>query len=163
MKRKDFYQLVVPVTDKLYRFAYTLIPDDLQAEQLVIDAINAFLIKERKMITKKEVDLGDKKELQIIRRTFFKGILRYMSDIGVRRSTQLVEQMKLMRPEEYSLFYSLEPKVRFVMAMRYEAQFTVEEIEEIVQMPRHEVIEKIHNGRFLLLNDLNRGVEYDRK
>jgi hypothetical protein len=45
-----------------------------------------------------------------------------------------------------------------VLSLRYEAQFTVEEIEEIVQMPRYEVIEKIHNGRFLLMNDLNKVV-----
>lgn len=158
MKRKDFFQLVVPLTDKLYRFAYTLIPDDLQAEQLVIDSMNAFLLKERKSILKKEIDLKSKKESQGLRRTFFKGLLRYMGDIGVRRSVQLTEQMQVMRPEEYADFYSLEPKVRFVMALRYDAQFTVEEIEEVVQMPRYEVIEKIHNGRFLLLNDVSRGV-----
>lgn len=158
MKRKDFYQLVVPLTDKLYRFAYTLIPDDLQAEQLVIDGMNAFLLKEKKLILKKEIDLKSKKDTQGIRRTFFKGLLRYMGDIGVRRSVQLTEQMQIMRPEEYADFYSLEPKVRYVMALRYDAQFTVEEIEEIVQIPRYEVIEKIHNGRFLLLNDVSRGV-----
>lgn len=158
MKRKDFYQLVAPMTDKLYRFAYNLIPDDLQAEQLVIDSLNAYLIKERKSILKREVDLNSKKDTQFMRRTYFKGILRFMSDIGIRRSSQLVEQMKLSRPQEYAPFYSLDPKVRFVMSLRYDAQFTVEEIEEIVQMPRYEVIEKIHNGRFLLLNDLNKGV-----
>jgi hypothetical protein len=158
MKRKEFYALTLPLTDKLYRFAFTLIPDDLQAEQLVIDSLNAFLIKERKSIMKKEVDLNSKKETQILRRIFFKGLLRYMGDIGARRSVQLIEQMKVERPEEFSAFYSLEPKVRFVISLRYEGQFTVEEIEEIVQIPRYEVIEKIHNGRFLLLNDLNRGV-----
>jgi hypothetical protein len=153
MKRKDFYQLVVPLTDRLYRFAFTLIPDDLQAEQLVIDSLNAYLIKERKGILKREVDLNNKKETQILKRQYFKGLLRYMSDIGVRRSVQLAEQMKVMRPTEFSSYYSLDPKVRFVMTLRYDAQFSVEEIEEIVQMPRYEVIEKIHNGRFLLLND----------
>lgn len=158
MKRKDFYQLVVPLTDRLYRFAYTLIPDDLQAEQLVIDSLNAFLIKERKSIMRKDVNLNSKKDTQILKRTYFKGLLRYMCDIGTRRSIQLIEQMKLMRPDEYAAYYTLEPKVRFVMSLRYDAQFTVEEIEEIVQMPRYEVIEKIHNGRFLLLNDLNKGV-----
>ena len=110
------------------------------------------------MILKKEIDLKSKKETQGLRRTFFKGLLRYMGDIGVRRSVQLTEQMQVMRPEEYADFYSLEPKVRFVMALRYDAQFAVEEIEEVVQMPRYEVIEKIHNGRFLLLNDVSRGV-----
>ncbi|MFP5386073.1 MAG: hypothetical protein ACLGHN_08350 [Bacteriovoracia bacterium] len=158
MKRKEFFQLTLPLTDKLYRFAFTLIPDDLQAEQLVIDSLNAFLIKERKSIMRKEVDLNSKKEAQILRRTYFKGLLRYMGDIGARRSVQLIEQMKVERPEEFSAFYSLEPKVRFVISLRYEGQFTVEEIEEIVQIPRYEVIEKIHNGRFLLLNDLNKGV-----
>lgn len=158
MKRKDFYQLALPLTDKLYRFAYTLIPDDLQAEQLVIDSINAFLLKEKKSILNRAIDMTSKKETQLIRRVYFKSILKYLCDIGVRRSVQLSEQMKVLRPKEFAPFYALEPKVRFVISLRYEAQFSVEEIEEIVQLPRYEVIEKIHNGRFLLLNDLNKGV-----
>jgi hypothetical protein len=158
MKRKDFYLAVQPLIEKVYRFAYTLIPDDLQAEQLVIDGMNAYLLKERKMLLKKEIDLNNKKEAQLFRRLAFKGILRYMCDIGVRRSVQLNEQMKVGRPEEFAPFYSLDPKVRAVFTLRYDSQFTVEEIEEIVLMPRYEVIEKIHNGRFLLMNDLNQGV-----
>ena len=158
MKRKEFFQLVQPLTEKLYRFAYNLLPDDLQAEQLVIDSFNAYLLKERKNIENRGIDLLSKKDTQILRRIFFKGILRHMSEIGARRATQLTEQMKLNRPAEYNSFYNLEPKVRFVIALRYEAQFTVEEIEEVVQMPRYEVIEKIHNGRFLLLSDLNPGM-----
>lgn len=158
MKRKDFYSIVLPLTDKLYRFAYTLIPDDLQAEQLVIDGLNAYILRERKSILKKEINLESKQETQLLRRTAFKGILRHMCEIGVRRSTQLIEQMKVGQPSEYTAFYSLDPKVRTVIGLRYDAQFTVEEIEEILQMPRYEVIEKIHNGRFLLLHDLNSGV-----
>ena len=57
MKRKDFYQLLHPLTDKLYRMATTLIPDDLQAEQLVIDSLNAYLIKEKnKILAGRELD-----------------------------------------------------------------------------------------------------------
>ena len=158
MKRKDFYQLVLPLTEKLYRFAYALIPDDLQAEQVVIDGLNAYLIKERKSILKKEIDLLSKKECQLMRRYYFKGILRYIGDIGVRRSMQVKEHVNANLPQEYSSFYALDPKVRFVICLRYDAQFSVEEIEEIFQIPRYEVIEKIHNGRFLLLNELNKGV-----
>ena len=158
MKRNDFHQLIAPLTEKLYRFAYILIPDDLQAEQLVIDAFNAYLLKEKKNILRKEVDILSKKEAQFNRRIHFKGILRYMSEIGVRRSLQLSEQLKVMRPIEYAAYFCLEPKIRFVMSLRYDAQFSVEEIEEILQIPRYEVIEKIHNGRFLLMNNLNKGV-----
>lgn len=158
MKRKDLYQLVAPLSEKLYRFAFTLIPDDLQAEQLVIDGFNAYLLKERKALSKKEIDLNSKKEVQLFRRSAYKGILRHIGDIGVRRSLQLTEQMRLTVPKDFTPYYSLEPKVRLVMGLRYDAQFTVDEIEEITLMPRYEVIEKIHNGRFLLLNDLNKAV-----
>ena len=157
MKRTDFYQLVQPLTDKLYRFAYALMPDDLQAEQLVIDGFNAYLIKERRQIIASEADMTNKKNLPVYRRKHFKGIVQHMITIGLRRSIQMNEQLKLSRPEEFKAFYNLDPKVRSVLALRFEAQFTVEEIEDMTAMPKYEVIEKIHNGRFLLLNHLNAG------
>jgi DNA-directed RNA polymerase specialized sigma24 family protein len=157
MKRKEFYQLMVPLSERLYRYAYTLIPDDLQAEQLVVDGFNAFLLRERKKILIKDFKSEDKKDLTILRRSFLKAILRNICDIGFRRSVHLLEQVKKMSPDEYHPFFSLEPKVRFTIALRYEAQFSVEEIEEIIQLPRYEVIEKLHNGRFLLMNQLNKG------
>ncbi len=159
MKRIDFFQLVQPLTEKLYSMAYALVPDDLQAEQLVIDSMNAFLLKEKKSVLNKEVDLGNKKQAQLLRRNYYKTLLRYMCDIGVRRSSQLGEASLVNDPEGFRAFYGLDPKIRFVLKLRFENQFNVEEIEEIAQLPKYEVIEKLHNGRFLLLNDLNRGVD----
>lgn len=158
MKRKDFFTLVQPLSQMIYRHAHSLIPDDLQAEQLVIDSLNAYLLREKKSLLAKEIDMEDKKECQLMRKTIFKGILRHVAEIGFRRAPQLTEQMRLSVPEEFKTFYGLDPKVRFAVKLRFETQFNVSEIEEIVQMPRYEVIEKIHNGRFLLLNDLNQGV-----
>jgi DNA-directed RNA polymerase specialized sigma24 family protein len=158
MKRTEFFQLTQPLTERLYRFAFALLPDDLQAEQLVVDALNAYLLKEKKTLLARKVNIEDRKEVQLQRRQVFKAILRTMSEIGVRRAIQMNEQMKLSRPEEYKSFYALEPKVRFAMKLRYEGQFNVEEIEDILQVPRYEVIEKLHNGRFLLISDLNSGV-----
>lgn len=159
MKRIDFYQLLSPLTEKLNRMAFCLIPDDLQAEQLVIDSLNAYLIKEKKQILNaSSLDMYSKKDIQFKRRHIFKGILKYMSEIGVRRATQLKDQTIQTRPENFMSYYNLEPKARLIMALRYDFQFTVEEIEDIATMPRYEVIEKLHNGRFLLLNDMNPGV-----
>lgn len=158
MKRMEFFQLIQPLTDKLYRLSFSLLPDDLQAEQLVIDALNAYLIKEKKNILNKEIESLGKKDLQLLKRFYFKGIIRHLGDIGCRRSMQLMNQMQLSRPDEFQSFYAMEPKVRLVVSLRYEFQFTVEEIEDITGMPRYEVIEKLHNGRYLLLNHLNQGV-----
>ncbi len=157
MKRKDFFQLVQPVTEKLYRVAYTIIPDDLQAEQLVIDSFNAFLIKEKKMIlASREYESMSKKEILVKRRSIFKNILFYMTQIGVRRSGQLTDQTK---QTDFKTYFGLEVKVRLVMTLRFDFQFSVDEIEEITGMIKYEVIEKLHNGRFLLLNEINRGVQ----
>ncbi|MGE3611369.1 MAG: hypothetical protein AB7I27_17375 [Bacteriovoracaceae bacterium] len=157
MKRKDFYALIHPLAEKLYRVAYALIPDDLQAEQLVIDGLNAYLIKERKHLLRKELS-HDKREVQVLRKIIFKGLLHYLSDIGLRRSVQLAEQMKQVRPSEFAAFYQLDGKVRLILSLRFECQLSIEEVEEISKMPRFEVIEKMHNGRFLLKNELNKGV-----
>lgn len=158
MKRTEFFQLVQPLTEKLYSMAYALVPDDLQAEQLVIDSMNAFLLKEKKSVLLKDVQIDSKKNSQLLRRNYYKSLLRYMCEIGVRRSNQLGDSSLAIDPEGFQAFFSLDPKIRFVMKLRFEGQFTVEEIEEIAQLPKYEVIEKLHNGRFLLLNDLNQGV-----
>lgn len=160
MNRKDFFQLIQPLTDKLYRIAYNLIPDDLQAEQLVIDSLNAYLIKEKKhILLANSFDSLSKKDIQLKRRSHFKGILHYMAEIGVRRSSQLTEQMKFSVPGEFAAFYGLAPQIRLVMSLRFDFQFTAEEIEDITNMARYEVIEKLHNGRFLLLNEFNQAAQ----
>lgn len=158
MTRKEFYLYLQPLTEKLYSFAYALIPDDLQAEQLVIDSVNAYLIKERKSILARTAELKSNKAMQLARRTILKSILRYMSDIGCRRAHQL-QNMKMVSNTEFSAFYNLDPEARMVLKLRYESQFTVDEVEEIMQLARYQVIEKIHNGRFLMATDLNKGVE----
>ncbi len=158
MKRSEFFSLVQPLTSKLYNFAFSLLPDDLQAEQLVVDSVNAFLLREADEIIERELDKEDKKSVQLLRRQYFKGMLKHMAEIGVRRSHQMNESMRLSRPEEYATFFSLDPKVRLALKLRYEAQFVVEEIQEILSAPRHEVIEKLHNGRFLLVSNLNSGM-----
>jgi DNA-directed RNA polymerase specialized sigma24 family protein len=159
MKRKEFYQLLEPLSERLYRFAYGLVPDDLQAEQLVIDAVNAYLLRASKSIDARHVNLLDKKDVILQRRSLLKDILKNILDIGIRRAGHLTELVKADSQDNYSIFYSLDPKVRFVIALRYDGQFSVEEMMEITSMPKYEVIEKLHNGRFLILDKSKREVQ----
>ncbi len=156
MTRKEFAAVIQPLTEKLYSFAHALIPDDLQAEQLVIDSVNAYLLKDRKSILAKKPETM-KKAQQLARRVILKNILRHMANIGCRRSLQLTN-MRTVRATEFTSFYNLEPEARMILKLRYETQFTMEEVEEIMQLARYQVIEKIHNGRFLIVSDLSKGV-----
>jgi hypothetical protein len=156
MTRKEFSLILQPLTEKLYSFAHALIPDDLQAEQLVIDSVNAYLLKEIKTILARKAETS-KKSQQLARRGILKSILRHMANIGCRRSQQLAS-LSRERGSEFTAFYNLEPEARMILKLRYETQFTVEEVEEIMQLARYQVIEKIHNGRFLIVADLTKGV-----
>jgi hypothetical protein len=60
-------------------------------------------------------------------------------------------------PHDFKPFFKLDPRVRLTLCLRYDFQFTTNEIEDITGMTRYEVIEKLHNGRYLLLHDVNQG------
>lgn len=135
--------------------AYCLIPDDLQAEQLVIDGVNAFLLKEAKWIAQFTEGEVDSKQAPKLRRQLLKKILKFQYDIGQKRSFQLIDQYRSYIPAEFKKFYDLDVKVRAVMTLRFDFLFQMEEIEDICQMARFEVIEKLHNGRFMLSKDLS--------
>jgi hypothetical protein len=152
MKRKDFYKILTPLTDKIYSLAYTLIPDDLQAEQLVIDSVNAFIFKEKKAIQNKLLASENKKESQIFRRVVFKGIISHLSEIGFRRSMQLQGLNTHPDLNSFSEFFSLSPLMRLTIKLRFDFQFSVDEISDVLDLPRFEVIEKIHNAKHLLMN-----------
>ena len=69
MKRSEFFSLVQPLTPKLYSFAHGLLPDDFHAEQLVVDSMNAFLIRERNTVLARDLETESKKDVQLLRRT----------------------------------------------------------------------------------------------
>lgn len=135
--------------------AYCLIPDDLQAEQLVIDGVNAFLLKEAKWVAQFTEGEVDSKQAPKLRRQLLKKILKFQYEIGQKRSFQLIDQYRSYIPAEFKKFYDLDVKVRAVMTLRFDFLFQMEEIEDICQMARFEVIEKLHNGRFMLSKDLS--------
>lgn len=156
MKRSEILLLAQPLAERLYQVAYSIIPDDLQAEQIVIDGFNAFLLKESRKLTATHFDSQNKKEVLVQRKNIFKMILKNICDIGLRRSAQLNDQLGIDQPAEFKSYFSLDAKVRLIMRLRYDLQLNTSDIEEILGFARHEVIEKIHNGRFLLMNDLNK-------
>ncbi len=155
MKRTELINLLLPLNEKLYQMAYCLIPDDLQAEQLVIDGVNAFLLKEQKWVARLIEEDSERSMNNHVRRQLLKRVLKYQFEIGQRRSFQLIDQYRTYIPAEFKKFYELDVKVRAVMTLRFEFLFQVEEIEDVCGMPRFEVIEKLHNGRFMLSKELS--------
>lgn len=125
-----------------------LLPDDLQAQQLVIDAFTQCLLREKEIWLTEDWDESDKKYQQILRKQFFRSLVRVIVDLGVRRSTQLTVSYE---GKDYKQFYQMDAKTRAVAWLRFQQGQSLEEIERGLGMKHHEVIEKVHNARFLLM------------
>lgn len=145
MKRKDIFNLLQPLLDQFYQFSYALLPDELEAEQLVMDGVNGFIIKEKKWLTHLAED-----DQARVRRAFFQKVISHIYEIGNKR----VAHSKI---SDDQIFYQLPVRNRAIISLRYLMNYTPEQIEDFLGLAKWEVIEGIHNSRFSLMNELNTG------
>jgi hypothetical protein len=52
MKKTDFVKLLKVLSSDLYAYAFVLIPDDLQAGQLIVDSLERFMLSEAELVGK---------------------------------------------------------------------------------------------------------------
>ena len=50
MKSEELQKFIQNLSPELYSFAYVLVPDDLQASQLMIDGVQSFLIQKKSIL-----------------------------------------------------------------------------------------------------------------
>lgn len=117
---------------KLYRFAYALIPDELQAEQLLVDAIEVFLTEQHDFIERIAGRSGRK---QIQDRTmvwsyFLQELYRHIFVLSCKRWSQVEGGIKI--PRFYSAFYHLTLSDRALLYLYHYGQFELTAIAEIV-------------------------------
>lgn len=129
-----------------------LLPDDLQAEQLVVDALTLTLLKEKRTWLEREWDEADRKSHTHLRRQFMRSLVTRLVDLGIKRSAQLgvtLPDAEITR--QHPQFFQLEPRTRAVAWLRFQQGWSMEEIERTLGLKRFELIEKVHNSRFLLM------------
>lgn len=147
MKRKEIFNFLSPLLDQFYQFSFALLPDELEAEQLVIDGVNGFIVKERKWLTRSEAIIEGEGKMK---RVIFQKIINHIYELALKR----LVNFKVQREES---FYQLPVRNRAIMVLRYQMNFAPEQVEDMLGLARWEVIEGIHNSRFMLMNELNAG------
>ncbi|GAB4011108.1 MAG: hypothetical protein Fur0010_04900 [Bdellovibrio sp.] len=124
---------------QLYQFAYALVPNELACEQLVLQTYQAYLI-ERKETT-------EETSLFLFQRMFYLA----QSKCHNVRAPQL-------RPELVP-FYSLESVQRAILFLKHKTNFSLDQMEKIVNLFRHEIMSHLLIGREKLLNTVGTTVE----
>jgi len=151
MKKNELEPILDSLLTKLYSYAYALLPDDLQAEQLVIDAYSIFLVREKKFLQEFEFDSKNKKDRLNIRRFLMRNMLLDIFELGYKRSLQLRHLLQNDLGEKQG-FYDLKIEQRAVLFLKEVLQYTAKEIQETMSLQKHQVIETLYNARFKILD-----------
>ena len=140
---------------ELFSFSYALIPDDLQVQQLVVDAVHLLVVEEWELIfsfLSLKQDTG-KSILFQFKKISYKSIF----NMAKRRSEQLRGGLRGMA--QYAPFFLLDINQRAVLFLKHKTNFGFEFMEEVIGKDRHQIIETLNRSRDVLLN--NTTVEFE--
>lgn len=148
MNKSDLAPLIDSLIPGLYGFAHCLIPDDKAAEQLVLDAYSVFLIREREGLRDMQADLKGARERAELKRYLRNELLFDLYELARTRAPQMSGAFK--RAARERAFYRLDLAQRAAVWLKEQPSVSFADIEEIVAMKKHQVIELLRNGRALL-------------
>lgn len=132
----------------LYSFSYILIPDDLQASQLVVDSISNVLLEKKsfieRMLSKREKNEEELKQLK-------SQILKAVFDVAKKRFHQIKSAVNL---ENLDPFYHLEFEERATVFLKHKQKINIELICYITNMGHDELIAVLSRARTKLCLEL---------
>ena len=152
MKTIELEKFIQNLSTDLYSFAFILIPDDLQATQLMIDSVSAFMIKGKSLIEKwtsaSEEEIGhNSEEIKI-------HLYKSMYELSKKRYNQLRLSFKTI--EDESGFFSLDFDDKAVLFLQERSSFSLELIEFILGKTRGEVLAHLYSARIAMVSKLPR-------
>lgn len=147
MKRIEFEKFLPLLSSELYSFAFVLIPDDLQAGQLVVDSIQAFLIQKRETI---ELLFQSKnKENNIEFNRIKKETLQLVYELAKKRFHQI--RLSIEETEDKRDFFHLEFDEKASLYLKDKAKMTNEEIAILTMRTKSEVLASLFSARTKML------------
>jgi DNA-directed RNA polymerase specialized sigma24 family protein len=149
MKRNELDNLLNSIIPKLYSFAYAMIQDDEQAEQLIVDAYSVFLVKEKNFIIDFKYN-DNKKEKLSFKNYLLINLIGEIYGLGVKRNSEQ-KHLKRLDHGEFDSFYKLDVTQRSVLFLKENLKFSIELIQETLQIKKHQVLEQLYNSRHRII------------
>lgn len=151
MKKKEFLEILKPIIPKFYSFAYSMVPDELQARQLVVDAANVFFIKEKDFIQGIAREWSDKALSHHYNKEIVRGMMEHTYKLGVRRFQQVFTITDSLKSKG-AFYRELDTSTRAILFLRHKLNLNFNDIKLITDLQKHQVIEKLYMGRRALEN-----------
>lgn len=155
MKTIDLEKFIQNLSTDLYSFAFILIPDDLQATQLMIDSVSVLMIKNKALIEKwKSADVKEVVNHSLdIRIHLYKS----MYDLSKKRYNQL--RLSFKEIEDGAGFFSLAFDDKAALFLQERTEFSLELIEFILGKTRGEVLAHLYSASMTMVSSIPRRSE----
>lgn len=147
MKLIELEKFIQNQSTELYSFAFILIPDDLQATQLMIDSVSAFMIQNKSLIEKwslKGESVVEHNPLDIKIHLY-----KSMFDLAKKRYQQV--RMSFKSIEDNSGFFSLDFDDKAILFLKERTDLPFDVIEFITGQTRSEILAHLYSARMNLV------------
>ncbi len=148
MKIEEFEKYLINLHPDLYSFSYILIPDDLQASQLIIDSIANFIIDKKSSLEK---ILSESIRNEILLTEIKHLICKSIYDIAKKRFHQIKSSVDL---NSLDPFYQLDFDERAVIFLRHKFKINNELICFITNLAHDELVALLSRARTKLCKEL---------
>lgn len=138
-----------PLINKLYALAYSIVPSELEAEQLVVDSYTRFVVKDKEIIVDTELD--DSFDRGSFSEYCLERIIQEICDLGKQR-TQSYLYTKKNKFDEFNAYYELSMYSRVVIHLSTVLDFSQSRISKTLGIKKHEVVQLEFNAK----NELTR-------
>lgn len=143
MKTDELQKFIQNLSPDLYSLAYVLIPDDLQASQLMIDCVQSYLVQkrpaiERMLLAKNKMSRNPFTETK-------SHLFKIIFELAKKRYQQL--KMSFSEVEQNGGFFALELEEKAALYLKDKAAMDLEQIEFITGLTRAEVLARLYSAR----------------
>ena len=153
-KSEELQKYIQNLSPELYSFAYVLIPDDLQASQLMIDCVQSFLIQKKTLVEK--MGLTKNKIVKNLLEETKLNLIKIVYELSRKRYQQL--KMSLAEVEGNGGFFSLDFDEKAILYLKEKSGFDLDLIEFITSTTSSEALSHLYSARIkmtaLMTNNL---------
>lgn len=135
-------------------------PDELQAQQIALDALDLLMNREDKLM--RDIVFAQAKPVELLRKLTIK-YYASVYEIGSKRFDQIRGGIEIKVDRSQGSFYALGINERAVMFAKMILRLELNEIEQITQHTRYEILSILNQSReYLISNNSGRSIRGPR-
>ena len=154
MKREEINISVNSLIPQAYGFSYAICSEEESAKQLLLDAYTLFIVQEHENLLGMKFDLKQRKDRKNYKRVIRLQLFQAIFELSLKRSQMI--KIQTTNHLEFKDFFSLQLSQRALIYLKESQNFSIQDLQEVFTLQRHQVIEVLYNSKNILLADMDK-------